>query len=234
MKQNHIYERKQFEALFQQEKIDRLDERLAVLDAFLANEGHILVLDLVDVLKSAGKSFSDDFVEETLELMCRYGFAQKNRFDNGILRYEHRHLGQHHDHMICTKCKKIIEFENDRLEALQFHIAREYGFHMLQHKMEIYGICGDCLSEHVSRMPLSMARSGERLVIKELIGGNKARLRLMSMGMKLGDVLDVINNCGNGQVVVAMDTQRYVMGRGLAQKIIVEIADPADIGGVGK
>jgi len=234
MKQNHIYERKQFETLFQQEKIDHLDERLEVLDAFLANEGHITVADLADMLKAAGKSCSADFVEESLELMCRYGFAQKNRFDNGILRYEHRHLGQHHDHMICTKCKKIIEFENDRLEALQFHIAREYGFHMLQHKMEIYGICSDCLSEHVSRMPLSTARPGERLIIKEMVGGNKARLRLMSMGLKVGDTLDVINNCGNGQVVVGLDTQRYVMGRGLAQKIIVEIADPLDIGGDGK
>lgn len=234
MNQNHIYERRQFEALFRQEKIDRLDERLSVLDAFLANEGHITVPELADILKAAGKTCLIDFVEETLELMCRYGFAQKNRFDNGILRYEHRHLGQHHDHMICTKCKKIVEFENDRLETLQFHIARQYGFHMLQHKMEIYGICGDCLSERISRMPLSMARPGERLVLKEMVGGNKARLRLMSMGLKIGDGLDVINNCGNGQVVVGIGTQRYVMGRGLAQKIIVEIVDPVDLGGDGK
>jgi len=225
MNQNHKYERKQFEVLFRQEKIDRIEDRLAVLDLFLANEDHITAQDLARNLKAAGKTFNADFVEETLELMCRYGFAQKNRFDSGILRYEHRHLGQHHDHMICTKCNKIIEFEDECLESLQRQITASYGFHMLQHKMEIYGICSDCLAERMSLMPLSAASPGEHVIVKEVLGGGKARMRLMSMGLKPGDRLEIISNCGNGQVVIDMDTQRYVMGRGLAGKIIVEVTD---------
>lgn len=218
----HSHERKQFESLFRQEQIDFLEQRVTVLDAFLQTEQHVSVQQLQSVLKKQGQSFGPEFIEETLELMCRYGFAHKNRFKNGELLYEHRHLGQHHDHMICTKCGQIIEFEDSRLEDLQLEIARGHGFHMLQHKMEIYGICDRCLSERMHRMPLATAKTSERVVIRELSGGTSSRLRLMSMGLRVGDEVEVITNYGKGQLVVAAGNQRYVLGRGLAQKIIVE------------
>ncbi|MFW6081075.1 MAG: transcriptional repressor [Desulfosalsimonas sp.] len=218
----HSHERKQFESLFRQEQIDFLEQRLKVLDAFLQTEQHVSVRQLQSVLKKQGQGFELDFIEETLELMCRYGFAQKNRFKNGDPLYEHRHLGQHHDHMICTKCGQIIEFEDSRLENLQLEIARGYGFHMLQHKMEIYGICDRCLSERMHRVPLATAKTAERVVIRELSGGTSSRLRLMSMGLRVGDEVEIITNYGKDQLVVAAGNQRYVLGRGLAQKIIVE------------
>ena len=225
MKQIHSFERQQFEALFRQERIDRLDDRLTVLDIFLRNELHVTSVELTSFLKAEGQSLSQAFVEETLELMCRFGFAQKNRFDNGVLRYEHRHLGQHHDHMICTKCGKIVEFENHQMEALQVQIAETFGFHILQHRMEIYGICGDCSLTRTRQMPLVMAKPGERLVIMSMVGGGNARLRLMSMGLRIGDEIEVISNYAKGQMVVAAGAQRYVLGHGLAQKLIVEPAD---------
>jgi Fur family ferric uptake transcriptional regulator len=157
-----------------------------------------------------------------MKLMCRFGFAQKSRFDNGDLRYEHRHLGQHHDHMVCTKCKQIFEFEDTRLEELQIKIAATQGFHMLQHKMEIYGICANCLKDRIQLMPLVMARPGERLVLKDFEGGAGARIRLLSMGLRLGDEIEIISNNNRGQIAIAADFKRYVLGKGLAQKIRVE------------
>jgi Fur family ferric uptake transcriptional regulator len=157
-----------------------------------------------------------------MKLMCRFGFAQKSRFDNGDLRYEHRHLGQHHDHMICTKCRKIIEFEEDRLEELQIKIASTKGFHMLQHKMEIYGICEECLKDRIQLLTLTMAKPGERLVLKDFNGGPNARMRLLSMGLRLGDEIEVISNNSQGQMAIAADYKRYVLGRGFAEKILVE------------
>ncbi|MFW6334425.1 MAG: transcriptional repressor [Desulfosalsimonas sp.] len=218
----HLHERRQFESLFRQEQIDALEDRIAVLDAFLGTEQHISPAGLQKEMENRGKSFGIDFIEETLELMCRYGFARKNRFKNGAPLYEHRHLGQHHDHMVCTKCGDIIEFEDDRLEELQLEIARSHGFHMLQHRMDIYGICQRCLSDRSRRLPLTAAKTGERLVIRELSGGSSSRLRLMSMGLRVGDELEVINNYGRGQMVIAAGNQRYVLGRGLAHKIIAE------------
>ena len=221
MREIHSHERRQFEKLFKQEKIDRFDDRFRILEVFLQTEQHVTVNSLWSILKEKKISLSSEFIEETLELMCRFGFAQKNRFDNGIMYYEHRHLGQHHDHMICTKCGKIIEFKNDRLEQLQSQVVSDFGFHMLQHRMEIYGICADCLKSREKQMPLMMARQGERVIIKDLVGGSKARLRLLSMGLRIGDELEIITNNGQGQLVVAVDFQRYVLGRGMSQKIIV-------------
>ena len=222
MKQIHIQEKAQFKKLFKQEQIDNFEDRFKVLEVFLQTEKHVTIEEMVEHLNRVGWSLEPEFVRETMKLMCRFGFAQKSRFDNGDLRYEHRHLGQHHDHMVCTKCKKIIEFENEQLEELQIKIAATQGFHMLQHKMEIYGICDTCLKERIQLMPLIVARPGERLVLKDFEGGVGARMRLMSMGLRLGDEIEVISNNNQGQIAIAADYKRYVLGKGLAQKILVE------------
>jgi len=222
MKQIHIQEKQQFKKLFKQEQIDNFEDRFKVLEVFMQTEKHVTIEEMVELLNRAGWRLEHEFVRETMKLMCRFGFAQQSRFDNGDLRYEHRHLGQHHDHMVCTKCKKIIEFENEQLEELQIKIAATRGFHMLQHRMEIYGICDTCLKERIQLMSLVMARPGERLVLKDFEGGVGARMRLMSMGLRLGDEIEVISNNNQGQIAIAADYKRYVLGKGLAQKIRVE------------
>ncbi len=221
MKRIHKQEKDQFKKLFKQDHIDKFERRFKILEVFLQSEHHLTADELVQLQKSSGYNFDPEFVKETLSLMCRYGFASKNRFDNGQIRYEHRHLGQHHDHLICTKCKKIFEFKDNHLEALQLQIATGCGFHMLQHKMEIYGICADCLKQRMQEMPLIMAKQGEKLVITDIIGGTTMRMRLLTMGLRLGDELEVITNQNQGQLVIAADYKRYVLGRGLAQKILV-------------
>ena len=228
MKQIHIQEKGQFKKLFKQEQIDNFEDRFKVLEVFLQTEKHVTIEEMVELLNRVGWCLEPEFVRETMKLMCRFGFAQKSRFDNGDLRYEHRHLGQHHDHMVCTKCKKIIEFKNEQLEKLQIKIAATRGFHMLQHKMEIYGICDTCLKERIQLMPLVMARPGERLVLKDFEGGVGARMRLMSMGLRLGDEIEVISNNNQGQIAIAADFKRYVLGKGLAQKIRVEPVRPTE------
>jgi Fur family ferric uptake transcriptional regulator len=221
MKHIHLQEKEQFKKLFKQEHIDNFEDRFKVLEVFLQTEKHVTVDQLVHLLDESGWKLEPHFVRETLKLLCRFGFARKSRFDNGLVRYEHRHLGQHHDHMICTKCRKIFEFEEDLLEKLQIEIAAAHGFHMLQHKMEIYGICADCLKDRIQLMPLTKAKSGERLVFKDFSGGTGVRLRLLTMGLRLEDVIEVITNNNQGQIAIAVDFKRYVLGRGLAQKIMV-------------
>ena len=224
MKQIHNQEKQQFKKLFKQELVDNFEDRFKILEVFLQTERHVTVGELVQILEDNGFQFEPDFVRDTIKLMCRFGFAQANKFDNGLVRYEHRHLYQHHDHMICTKCRRIIEFQNDRIELLQVQIADDYDFHMLQHKMEIYGICSQCLKERKQIIPLAMAKQGEQLVIKDFTGGSGAHMRLLSMGLKIGDTVEVITNIGRGQVVIAIDCKRYVLGRGLSQKILVQPA----------
>jgi len=222
MKYIHLQEHEQFKKLFHQENIDNFEDRIKILKVFLQTEMHVTINELHQILREKGYQTEQNFVRDTMKLMCRFGFAQKNRFENGQVRYEHRHLGQHHDHMICTKCKNILEFKNEALEKLQLKISETYGFHMLQHKMEIYGICSRCLEDHIQPLPLTSAKPGEQLIIEDFFGGAGARLRLLTMGLRVGDKLDVVTNINTGPVVVAIDQNRYVIGRELAQKILVK------------
>ena len=229
MKPIHRQEKEQFKKLFKQENISDFEDRFKVLEVFLQTEHHVTLSEIIQLLKKNGYELDPNFVRETLKLICRFGLAQKIRFNIGPIRYEHRHLGQHHDHMICTKCKKIIEFQNGKIENLQAQISNTYGFHMLQHKLEIYGICSECLKDHLKLMPLVMAKQGERLIIKDFTGGSTARMRLLSMGLRIGDEIDVITNIGQGQMVIALDCNRYAIGHGQAQKIIVQTIKALDL-----
>ncbi|MFH0730800.1 MAG: transcriptional repressor [Pseudomonadota bacterium] len=222
LKPLHHQEKEHFIKLFQQEDIDRFEDRFKVLEVFLQTEKHVTVDELSDLLKANGYFFQRDFLRSTLLMMCRYGFAQRNTFENEPTRYEHRHLGQHHDHMICTKCGKIDEFINSALENMQVEIAERHGFHILQHKLEIYGICGECLANREETLTLESTRPGERMVITDFAGGASAEMRLISMGLRRGDKVEVVTNYKNGQVVIALDQKRYSLGRGLARKIRVQ------------
>ena len=116
MKQIHRQEKEQFKKLFKQEKVDRFKDRFRVLEIFLQTESHVTISELSEILEKSGPLYDTGFIRETLKLICRFGFARKNRFDDGHIRYEHRHIGQHHDHMVCSRCKDIIEFQDEELE----------------------------------------------------------------------------------------------------------------------
>ena len=62
---------------------------------------------------------------------------------DGIVRYE-LNLSNHHDHLICASCGKIIEFEDDLIELNQIKIAEKNNFILKEHVMTIYGLCEDC------------------------------------------------------------------------------------------
>lgn len=224
MKHIHDIEKQQFVTLFEQEGIDNIEARFRILEIFLQTERHISMEELAGLVKESGHVVDMDLLKDTLELMCNFGFAEKNSFGNGRVLYEHRHLGDHHDHMICTKCGEITEFTNEQLEHLQEIITAGFGFHMLQHKMEIYGICSACQKKRAPLMPLMLAKAGEKLVIRQINGGGGFQARLASMGIRRGDTLEVVTSQGRGQFVVAVESKRYILGRGMTQKIMVEPA----------
>ncbi len=230
MNTRHEQEIKQFRDLFTGEGVDEFENRFKILENFLRLEKHVTIEELVDHLKKNkifkhNKIFMEPaFVEETMELLCEFGFASKLKLNNGPVRYEHRHLGCHHDHMVCTKCGKIIEFRDEALEKQQVRLAAAYGFHMLQHKMMIYGLCSDCLKKRDFIITLARAKQGEHLKIESFAGGRKAQMRLASMGLRPGDIIDVVATQAGGQSVISSGGRRFVIGQGLANKVMVKYA----------
>ena len=84
-------------------------------------------------------------IYRTLRLLKECELVTERHFDDGQARYEVV-SDKHHDHFICERCGKIIEFENEGLEQLQENIARELKVMLTRHKMELYGICAECLA----------------------------------------------------------------------------------------
>jgi len=223
MTHHNDLEKANFKALIEGNGAERMQERLDVIDVFLGTEAHVTLEEIVQLLKERGYDFDPVFVAQCMNRMVELGFAQKKQFEGQPIRYEHRHLGRHHDHLICTKCGKIVEFSDESIERRQLEVAATYGFHMLQHRMDIYGLCSDCLSRRQRLVPLGSAKPGERVIIREISGGRTRRARLASMGLRPGDVIEVIANSGQGRIILGHEHTRLAIGRGVAQVIRVAL-----------
>ena len=82
-------------------------------------------------------------VYRTLNLLEEAEMVTSISFGSAGKKYELANK-PHHDHMICQNCGKIIEFENQTIERQQSLIAKEHGFKLTGHLMQLYGICSDC------------------------------------------------------------------------------------------
>ena len=223
MLNDNYYEKENFRSLIETDEIGNVEERLNVIDVFLSTEEHVTLEEMMGLLRERAFDYEPEFVRQCMNRWVDYGFAQKKEFEGQPPRYEHRHLGRHHDHLICTKCGRILEFRDEEMETLQAKIAASQGFHILQHKLEIYGLCSQCVSQRSPLMPLAMARTGERVVVVDIMGGRGSRERLAAMGLRRGDSVEVINNDGLGRLIVGHGTTRLALGRGMAQKIVVSL-----------
>lgn len=119
-------------------------ERFEVLDAVLAWNDHFDADNLFIYLKNNGSKVSRATVYKTLNLLHECGLVSRYRFSQGHAQYEKTTDRPHHDHMVCTRCGKIIEFENSRVERLQDDSCAQYGFTPTYHSFQIFGICADC------------------------------------------------------------------------------------------
>ena len=218
--------RTEFRDLFRQAGLDRTEDEEEVVEFFCANEGHLTVAEIAERLAAQGKPIRPATVARVLRLLCEYGIAEEKRFDDGLVRFEHRHLGpgQHHDHMICVKCGTIQEFYDANMEALQDEVQRRYGFRPLRHRMEMYGLCARCRGSGPRQMPLVLATPGERVRVMEIRGGEGMRRRLAAMEILPGAVLEVVN--ASGAVIINVEGSRVALGHGMAHRVLVALIAP--------
>ncbi len=119
-------------------------QRDIILDFFLATHQHISVEELYLKIKAVHPGIGNATVYRTLKLFVEAGLAREVLLHDGQTRYEHVVEGEHHDHLVCTSCNAVIEFENETIEKLQDDIATRHGFFIKSHKLEIYGLCAQC------------------------------------------------------------------------------------------
>lgn len=122
-------------------------QRNLVIDTFFSLDGHLSVEDVWAKVRALDQRVSVATVYRTMKLLSESGLAHARNFGDGQTRYEPAVGREHHDHLICTRCGAIVEFENDQIERLQDAVARRHGFKVTSHKMELYGLCKTCQRE---------------------------------------------------------------------------------------
>lgn len=125
-------------------------ERQAVLDEVFATHDHFEAEELLLRLKKGRHRVSRATIYRTLELLVDAGLVRKvgtlNLTPQGGAGsyYEHIWGHQHHDHLVCTACGRVIEFSNEALEGLQEQICQTYDFKPHSHSLKIVGLCREC------------------------------------------------------------------------------------------
>ena len=134
-----------FEQALRERGLKSTAQRDDIAKVFFSADRHYSVDDLYTAVRKVNPRVGYATVYRTLKLLKECGLAAERHFDDGQARYEPtEETAQHHDHIICERCGKIVEFNSEALEAQQQRIARFLGFVLARHRLELYGICTDC------------------------------------------------------------------------------------------
>jgi Fur family transcriptional regulator, ferric uptake regulator len=136
--------RRLLDAFMAEKGLRSTKQREHIVEAFFAHPDHVSIEELLARVRERDPSIGYATVYRTLKLLAESGVANERKFGDGLTRYELADGDTHHDHLICVQCKRIVEFEEPRVEALQDEIAAKHGFLIRSHKHELYGVCPQC------------------------------------------------------------------------------------------
>lgn len=128
-------------------------ERRAILRAVLSAHVHFDADWLYVEMRRAGAKASKATIYRSLVLLCEMGILREVfRGPRGAY-YEHVYGHEHHEHMICVRCGKIIEFTSKHLERLQDEACKRMNFHAQRHHLQVFGHCSDCRAKAQPETP---------------------------------------------------------------------------------
>ncbi len=130
-------------------------QREQVAHVLFAAGGHLSVEDIEQLLRKRNLHVGKATIYRTLDLLAQSGMVHERDFGEGFRRYERVPGHPHHEHLICLRCGKVVEFANERLEKMKELIAEEYGFQHRHHRLEIYGVCRECQQREAAARPSS-------------------------------------------------------------------------------
>ena len=137
----------------QEKDFKMTEQRREILQIFLdqPSDHHLSAEDVHSLLRSQKSEIGLATVYRSLELLSSLGLLLKIEFGDGCIRYELNTTdpnSHRHHHLICVKCHKVIEFDEDKLDELEEEIANKSGFEIINHEVKFFGYCKDCRNEN--------------------------------------------------------------------------------------
>ncbi len=133
-----------FTTFLEKKSLKLTSQRRTILHRALEASGHFSAEKLLELSKKKDSTISKATVYRTLALLKESQILEEQDFGDGRKIYERAQGRKHHDHLVCIKCGKIIEFENDLIEKLQDQEAQKRSFHIVYHSLKLFGTCKDC------------------------------------------------------------------------------------------
>ena len=112
-------------------------QRKVILKVLGDAEDHPSVEDVYERAKKVDESISIATVYRTLSLLDELDLVIRHEFQEGYSRYEVN--WDHHHHLVDLETGKVVEFQNDELEKLKVKIAKDLGYELVDHRLELYG-----------------------------------------------------------------------------------------------
>lgn len=117
--------------------------RRAILETLIDSGGHVTADELADRVRARAPQVGRMTVYRTLDLLGELGLVHPVYQGTGAAHYVLLHEGHHH-HLVCTRCRQVIEFDDCSLQDLARMIGERSGFQLQGHLLEFYGVCPAC------------------------------------------------------------------------------------------
>lgn len=118
-------------------------QRIHILEVVRSGPSHFTAQEVFEIVSEKNPDIGFATVYRFLKKLSEQSFVSEVRMGGMPARYEWA-AKAHHDHITCTRCNKIVEFENQKIEELQLKMAEQHGFTLTHHVLELYGVCGEC------------------------------------------------------------------------------------------
>lgn len=121
------------------------EQRAIILQILTSLDEHLTAEEVHDIVKQKypEQNIGIATVYRTLNFLEEVNLISSISFGTDGKKYE-GNANQHHDHIICVSCGKIVEFYDEEIEKRQEYIASKNGFTITDHTMQLYGTCNEC------------------------------------------------------------------------------------------
>ena len=119
----------------------------------LDRQGHFDADTLHHEMAKKNISISRATIYRTLDVLTKAKLLRRSHFSDSQATYElNLRNSHHHDHLICIHCNTVVEFFNEDIEVLQETVAKDFGFLLAEHTMNLYGTCPTCQKKFAAQM----------------------------------------------------------------------------------